>query len=237
MLTGHPIVEKAKSRDLVAAFVAGAPKDAEGMVFYGVAPGPTMRAWDAAKTHGVPWFYIDNSYFDATRGERFRVTCNRLQVRASSLTSDGKRFAALGLEIQPERQDGDFWLICMQGDQFMVEIARAPDWFERAKAAIPKDGREIVVREWNRDKAAAASTLPQALSRAWAVVTHSSAAAVTAALHGVHIHVSPTHALHGMAMSQRQPFLEVLADHEFTRDELRSGFAWEMVQRQVRAAA
>lgn len=229
MLTACPVPEKAKSRDLVAAFIRGAPKDAEGFVFYGV-KASNAEQWRRVVGWAFDHYVIDNSYFDATRGLRFRVTKNRLQVNARELDSDCKRFDALGLEVKPwvHRPDG-YWLALHQSDD---HLHMAPDhkrWMDHACGSL--FGR-IVQRAWDRDKGKLASTLRDALAGAMGLVTHTSAGAVTAVLEGVPVVVSEQHALHGMVWSedhlldQRRRFLGVLADHEFTTTELEDGTAW-----------
>lgn len=231
MLIACPVPEKPKSRKLAQAFIAGAPRDAEGFVFYGVKASNAVL-WKAARKSGKPIFVCDNAYFDATRGQRFRVTRNRLQINARELTSDGKRFDALGLEIKPWRHVPDgYWLAVHQSD---VHSYSAPDhrrWMAETVASLSKS-RAVMHRAWSRDKPALAQTLPQALEGAWGLVTHTSAAAVQATLAGVTCIVSEQHALAGMVCStdpeqdQRRRFLSVLADHEFTVEELENGTAW-----------
>ena len=70
-------------------------------------------------------------------------------------------------------------------------------------------------------------------SGASTLVTHSSAAAVTAVIEGIPVIVSGMSALAQMRWStdpehdQRLGFLNVLADNQWTLDEIREGKAWE----------
>lgn len=230
MLKPCHVAGKAKSRELVDAFIAGAPADAEGRVFWGV-DDSNLAEWHAAIREGSPWYYGDNAFFDATRGQRFRFARNRLQIQASKLTTTGRRFEAMGLDVRPWREDGDHWLLVEQSEHYMRTIACAPDWLRQAERALPADGRRRLWRNWDRDKARLGTTLPAALVRAWGCVTYSSAAAVEAALRGVHILVGNQSALYGMAAADRERMLGVLADHEWTLDEMRAGMAWETLHR------
>lgn len=233
MLIPCPVPEKAKSHKLIDAFIRGAPRDRFGFVFYGV-KASNLRNWRIARDSGEPWYWIDNSYFDATRGQRFRVTKNRLQVNARELDSDCKRFDALGLEIKPWRSVPDgYWLAVHQSDDHLHAAPEHKAWMTEAVRSLGQD-RPIVHRHWDANKMALAASLPRALEGAYGLVTHTSAAAVTAVLAGVHCLLSESHALAGMVcgygdrahLDQRRRFLGVLADHEFDISELENGTAW-----------
>lgn len=228
MLTAHPVRGKAKSERLCAAFVRGAPRHAVGDVFYGVTAG------NAAEWHRRrgDWYYIDNSYFDATRGWRFRVTKNRLQVRASELASDGKRFAEINRPVEDlQINEGGHVLVLEQSDAFL-ELMDGAGWLARETQRWLELSVPVRARSWSRNKAEQLRSLPDDLKGASYVVTHTSAGAVEASLRGIRICVSDQHALAGMvcsrdrALDQRHRFLSVLADHEFTLDELEDGTAW-----------
>lgn len=230
MLRIQPIPDKAKSVRLCEAFLRGAPRRAAGLVFYGL-DRSSAPLWHQAR---VDRYYIDNAYFDATRGQRFRVTKNRLQVRPADWTSDGARFESLGLAISPWRRvtHGHF-LAVEQSAAFDYAAPGHREWLTEAVECL--GDVPIRWRRWSRDKPGAALSLPDALEGARCVVTHTSAAAVQAVLAGVHCIVSEQHALHRMTCSQdptvdqRRHFLSVLADHEFTPTEMENGTAWRQL--------
>jgi hypothetical protein len=95
----------------------------------------------------------------------------------------------------------------------------------------------VRVRTWQRDKLLQQAGLPSALDGAYTVLTHSSAAAVTATLLGIPAVVSPMSALHNMRWStdphhdQRLRYMQVLADNQWTLDEIREGRAWRWLNR------
>jgi hypothetical protein len=233
MLIAHPIPGKGKSSMLCAAFIDGAPKSAKGHVFYGTL-GEPLRIYRQALLKGEPCWLIDNSYFDSVRGQQFRVTLNTLQVMgARNRESDGKRFDALGLEIKvgtPE-PPGFSVVVCRQSEAFMRDIACDPYWIEKALETLdPIRTRE---RPWLRDKAAQQSTLVEDLRGAAGLLTHSSAAAVTALLECVPIITSEMSAVHGcnLDLGTRRHFMNVLADNQFTLNELKDGTAWRLLNR------
>jgi hypothetical protein len=236
MLIGFPVPGKKKSADLVAAFITGAPKDARGAVFYGVTEG-NVAAWRAARAataHGDDFYYIDNSYFDCVRSEQFRVTKNAIQHPGAG-ESDGKRFAKLALEVEHYRAPKGYVLVVPQSDVFMQLVVRAPfDW----SAAIARQfAHEPAVkwRPWSSDKLAIQKTLRQDLEGAKLLVTHSSAAAVSAVLMGVRVSVSPMSCAHCFSDKEvssdakRWQWASVLADNQWTVDEFRDGTAWSML--------
>jgi hypothetical protein len=213
--------------------VQGAPVDALGAVFYGV-NGTNIDAWNRVRQRGQDWYYIDNSYFDKVRGQQYRVTKNRIQVKVGDKTSDGKRFAALGIEIKPwlDPSDEAHWVFIEQSPSFMRDVANDPNWLPRRLAEV-KDKRRVVVRSWESDKLKVQKSLVDDLRGAWALVTYSSAAAVTAVAEGVFSVVEPMSSIAGMTCSkidsvqdERLRYLSVLADNQFTIEELRDGKAW-----------
>ena len=232
MIRAHPVPNKQKAARICGDFLAGAPTKAEGAVFYGV-NADNARDWYRAQAAG-DWYYIDNSYFDSVRGQQYRVTKNRLQVNPFGVASDGKRFDALGLTIAPmNARPSDLWIVVEQSPSFMQYVASDPFWIDRVVArSIPK-GHRVKVRRWAPDKIKQQETLPADLAEAWTLVTHSSAAAVTAALMGVPAIVSPTSAMYYGRWStfpehdERRAYLNVLADNQWTLEEIRNGKAWE----------
>lgn len=243
VLTLYPVPGKAKSDMICRAFAAGAPRNAEGAVFFGTEG--QMSAFKRAKASGRPWYYIDNSYFDKHRGTYFRVTKNALQVDPRGKTSDGSRFAKLGIEIKPWRVGDDgVILLCPQSDDFMKStLGFEFDWTIDVLGRLSKLGgvrsvREVKVRKWNRDKAEANVTLFNLLPSVRLLISHSSSASITAMLEGVPAisEAGAAHTLTGPLTKEaldhpprpegRLEFARVLADNQFTLSEFRDGTAW-----------
>lgn len=226
MILPVPVRGKQKSVDLCNAFAQGAPKGAFGFVFYGVNE-TNMRDWLIAQKSGHDWFYIDNSYFDAVRGQQYRVTKNRFQVQPLLHESDGKRFALLGIEVKPMRDFKGYCLVVEQSPSFMADIARDADWLTaRIERTFTTGAFGVRIRPWSAAKSGMARTLPADLAGAAFVLTHSSAAAIEALIAGVHVQVSEMSAVRGVDETQRLQAFNVLADNQFHLDELRSGKAW-----------
>jgi hypothetical protein len=244
-LTCYPVPGKEKSRLICRAFEAGAPRDATGTVFFGTEG--VMSAFQKAKAGKHPWWYIDNSYFDKHRGIYFRVTKNALQVDPRGKTSTGERFARLQIEIKPWRsKTGPEILVCPQSDNFMKSTLGYPnDWAAETVAALKSYDlpHPIRVRPWNRDKIAAGISLLNDLKNLRLLVTHSSAAAITAMLEGVPAISMAGAAYYITGMLSResvqtppQPdgrleFAQVLADNQFTLEEFRNGKAWQWLNK------
>lgn len=231
-LIACPVAGKKKSTDICAAFIAGAPKTAFGYVFYGV-DASNLKNFNIARNSGEPWYYIDNSYFDSVRGTQFRVTRNALQVDAMAHWSDGKRFDALRQVVRPmQHNPNGHFVVIEQSPSFMQMLAGDPDWFATNVAWAESSGRDVIVRRWDNDKLALQKTLVQDLQGAWKLVTHSSAAAITALLEGVPAIVSPMSAVARVRLStdnsvdDRRRAFNVLADHQFTLNEMKEGMAW-----------
>lgn len=249
MVTGYPVAHKKKSFDICLAFVRGCGGSIgtnlrEGpAVFYGV-DDSNVEIWNAVRARGDDWFYIDNSYFDSARQQRFRVAKNRLQHTGAG-ESDGKRFAELGIEIAPWRESGEHIVVCPQSGPFMKTIAGYAGVWESTAVAFLKarTHREVRVRSWSPNKSVLASTLGEDLRGAHALMTWSSAASVTAILAGVPAIVqSPDCAARVMAGDgssierlpmphNRANWAGVLADQEWSLNEMQQGMAWQSLQK------
>lgn len=233
VMTACPVAKKQKAVDICNAFIQGCPKSAEGYVFYGVNE-TNLDEWNKAKKSGRTWYYIDNSYFDAARGKQLRVTRNAIQLQnVRERTSDGKRFDDLGVEIKPwkEPTDGTYWIACEQSLQFMANVVRDPLWLERT-LRDSFSGWPVQLRPWDSDKLKIQTTLIEHLKDARRLIAHTSAAAVTALLEGVPVTVSEMSAVYGVKYGDHLlPVMQVLADNQFTINELKDGTAWSHLNR------
>lgn len=243
-LTLYPVPGKEKSKLICNAFAAGAPKHATGAVFFGTEG--VMQAFQRAK-QGIFW-YVDNSYFDPHRGIYFRVTKNALQVDPTGKTSTGERFAKLGVTVKDWRHkpDGKI-LVIPQSDDFMKStLGRKGDWTRETVEKLNAwgYGPRVRVRPWLRDKKTAYVELHRDLDDAALVVTWSSASAITALYEGIPA-ISESGAAHALtgpltqervaqplmpSLVERTRFLEILADAQFTLEEMRNGVAWRWLE-------
>lgn len=228
-LIAHPVVGKTKSKMICEAFIQGAAKGAEGHVFYGVNE-TNVKEWKEIKSRGEDWFYIDNSYFDSVRGQQFRVTKNRVQIDPVLLESDGKRFNDLGLQLQwPQDNPDGHDVFVYQSESFMDCVSGNPLWLDKYPRTTLTH-----VRHWDRNKLKLQKTLEQDLRGARKLVTHSSAAAVTALIEGIPIVVSEMSAVHSLSgawPADRLRTLSVLADNQYTLNEMKDGTAWQMLHK------
>ncbi len=208
--------------------------------FYGVVG--IERMFHEARKRVERWYYVDNAYFDAARGTHFRVGVDAQQ--ASGLeTPDWPRAKALGLAVKPWTRNGRHVLVVMQSDHFLRHVGGfaggGMEYQQQVLGELKKyTDRPMVVRHWLRDKTERARTLQQDLAGAWALVTHSSAAANEALLAGVPVFLTGPSAALPMGLSQlsaieyprrcegREAWAAALAGRQWTLDELREGTAW-----------
>lgn len=244
-LVAYPQPGKAKSRHILEAFARGAggsvvdtcALEAGPAAFYGVVG--IERLWRAVRDRG-DWMYLDNAYFDATRGKHFRVGVNALQASGTE-TPDWIRFGRLALGIQPWRKGGRHVLVIEQSEHFMREVADWPlaEWRLSVRRALGENtDRPIVVRHWSRDKLERARTLHDDLRNAWALVTHASAAANEALVAGVPVFITGACAAAAMGLADlseierprrpdnRMDWAAALAGQQWSVDEFRDGTAW-----------
>lgn len=233
VILAHPVKDKQKSIDICNAFVQGAPTRAHGHVFYGV-NNTNGAAWRTAACRGEDWYAVDNSYFDKVRGQQYRVTKNRFQVEARKHESDGERFAALGIEVQPMRsfERPGYCLAVEQSSSFMIDVAGSPEWLEIRMILGERDSMRMKRRPWSSNKPKVMQTLLEDLKGARLVLTHSSAAAVEALIAGVRISVSEMSCAYCVDYSKRLHAFNVLADNQFSLFEIQSGKAWSWLNRE-----
>lgn len=250
-VTCYPSPGKGKAKALLSAFaegaggrvVHGAPAALEAgpAAFYGVSK-ELKHIWIQALQERREYYYLDNSYFDGARGVQFRVTRNALQA-FTLLPPARERFAGLKVVVQPWRKNGRHIIVCPQSDDFMRGMCEWPGgvvaWQQEVLGSLREHtSRPIVVRHWSSDKAALGKTLIEDLKDAHALVTHSSAAAVTALLAGVPVFVTGPCAatpLSSGALSEiesplcpdvRTDWAAGLAGAQWTLEELSNGDAW-----------
>lgn len=242
-MTAYPVANKRKSWDICAAWIKGCGGQIgtnlrDGAAFFYGVDESNLQVWREVVQRGSPYYYCDNSYFDQTRQSYFRVTKNRLQ-HAGLGQSSGERFARLGIQIEPWRSGGSTIVLCPQSAHFMKNVVGAgKDWVDETLEALKSiTPLAVKVRPWKADKAKLASTLHDDLVDARAVVTWSSAAAVTALLDGVPVVTlgqcaaeplaGPLHQVESLPRpAGRLTWASVLADNQWTLDEMRTGVAW-----------
>lgn len=258
MVIAYPVANKQKSLDICRAFVAGCggvvthkaaylEKGDAPAFFYGV-DASNVHIWEQVRREKRDFYYCDNSYFDATRQTYFRVTKNRIQHSGEG-PSTGERFAALNIPVEVTRCEPNGHIVfCPQSDWFMraiVDYSAEPGaWLRDAQAHFRSFAPEHPqrARHWESDKAKLARSLPDDLVGAWALVTHSSAAAVTALLSGVPVFCATESAAYPMSStlgqvgkvvllmhweeSSRRAWAGVLADNQWTLEEMRTGKCW-----------
>jgi hypothetical protein len=255
---GYPTPGKTKSRIILDAFckgAAGCVADEHcrellpgATAFYGVTAA-TKHLFDQARAEGRDWYYIDNAYFDPWRQVYFRVTKNSLQHSGRG-KSDGARFARLGVAVKPWQPGGEHVLVCPQSEEFMRVCAGYPGWLEETLAELKRiTAREVRVRPWSRDKQDWYRTLPDDLRNCHALVTYSSASAITALLAGIPAICTASDCIaapiaHWPLDSVKWPprivgreeWAKVVADHQWTLGEMESGLCWRMLNPQTVAA-
>lgn len=252
MIYAYPVANKAKSTEICKMFVHGcggqvvSPAPArllDGPAFFYGVDDSNLHLWkQVLDDPSIEYYYCDNSYFDESRQQYFRVTKNRLQHTGHG-SSDGKRFDALRIKIKPQVREGQHIVLCPQSDHFMEKIVGyRGSWTQHMiedLRVISK--RPVRLRLWSPAKDKLAATLQDDLRDAHALVTWSSAAAVTAVLNGVPVFCSKQCAAAPVGNDNLgsisfpyffgEQFIRnwagVLADNQWTLDEMARGKCWE----------
>lgn len=219
------------------ALLVGASSLAPGpAVFYGVTP-ETLPLYRQCIAEQREHYYIDNGYFNSRYegGTYYRVTRNAPQHDGVGV-SDGVRWRALGLSVAPWKSPSG------EGLNVLL-VLQSPYWHERhgesASAFVYRLRDEIGRYTWRdvivRSKSCGTPLEAQLLDAA-VVVTHSSNVAVKALLAGIPVVTmgpcaastlaTPLHNImvpHMPADPTRLRWAEVLADNQWTLDEIERG--------------
>ena len=184
------------------------------------------------------FFYVDDAYFNGGPGQSYRITRNGYEVGpVRECSSD--RVQAHDVVLERWRRGGSNVVVCPPTDDFMAAHDCA-DWLEKTLDALQRHtDRPIVVRRKPRP-GETVETLPEALSKAHALVTHSSNVAIEAVVAGGPVFVSPSSAAAPMGLTDlssiespvypdRDKWLAHLAYCQFSFEEMRSGAAWRML--------
>ena len=194
-----------------------------------------------AITEGRDWYYGDHAYFG--RGKYYRITRNSFQHPMTS-RGERERFNNLGVHINPWRVRGKHILICLQSSEFYGLHGLDRDvWLNETVAELRKyTGRPIEIRERKVGGPGTETAFRRSLSDVYAVVVYTSVAGVHAVLEGV-----PCFATHNCVSKHfgtsdlsriedpvkpdnRYEMACLLADNQWTFDEIRSGMAWEFLK-------
>jgi hypothetical protein len=193
------------------------------------------------RASGHPHVFVDGGYIKARNGSErvlYRLVPNAfLQYWINATRAhDTSRLAALGLTLRPWRKTGGPIVVCGSGSKhhWFFGLER---WIEDTVAALRRHtDRPIVVRSYEAAQAGTMPPLAEQLADAWAMVTHTSTAAVEAALLGVPVFVAPENVAAPLGnldpsrietplLSDRTAWAASLAWSQFGVEEIASGLA------------
>ena len=208
-------------------------------------PGDVAAFWlpelfgilDAAKADNRNWYYGDKAYFN--RLHYWRITKN---AKMHNAIGDAKpdRFRQLHLTIKPWQNGSDI-LLCPQSDTFFrLNGSTQADWIKETTDKIRQyTDRPIRIHTKQAGNGTEAFFRSQ-LGNVWAVVVHSSIAGVQAVLEGIPCFVTDATSTpasfgttdfskleHPVKPDNREQMAWVLADNQWTLDEIKRGMAWE----------
>lgn len=236
----------AKSRRVMEAFAEGCPG---ARVIVGPPPddGAPIVLWGQrwlvervlpqAIRSGREWWLIDNGYYLASRNGLpgyHRITYRGL----APVLLPGADRHRLPVTFPAWRKDGKHIVIALPGEFFGRAMGlHMPRWARSIHARVhARTRRPIIVRPKD-----AGYPIERDLKGAWALVTHSSNAAIDAVRAGIPVFCEPSCAaapvgnlslddLERPAMPPREEWWASLMATQWTQDEMRAGIAWRMMQ-------
>jgi hypothetical protein len=249
-----------KNRKICAAFAAGSgapivppypllPGDA---FMFGVLRG-VLATLRQAQREGRNWFYADNGYFFPGRriSERgyYRITKNAMQHDGSG-DSTPDRWSRLGIKIKPWRKTGSHIVICPPGRLLAAAMnVDADQWLTdmlaNLRASTDRPFRLRKKMSWEEVMRRDGPTLADDLRECWALVTHSSNAAVEALIAGVPVLCTDRCAAYRMGSADvsqiekplmredREQWAWNLAANQWNIDEMRDGTCWRELSKEM----
>lgn len=240
-VTCYAVAGELTSPRFAAAFARGA-----GGVVAGdgrLRPGPValfgspklLDLLRQAQHEGRDWYYGDHAFFGRMLYYRIAVNAWHYDGAPDSIEAEPRRLARLKVKIQPWRRGGGHVLLCPPDARFAAYRGfDAALWLGNVLETLGRHtDREIRIRERT-----ASTPLAQDLVDCWALVTHSSNAAVEAALAGVPVFVTAPCGARWVSSgplerierplrpSDREAWAARLASHQWTLDEIASGKAY-----------
>ncbi len=242
----HAWVRGTGARTVTASDLAKLEVRKISPVFYGV-DEVTLPAFALAE-RARRYVYIDNGYLRSKYHQgpgpvMFRVTWAARQVDGLG-TSDGSRFAKLGIELQPWRRRGDHIVVAVQSDWWYQRrgLQRA-SWVAEVLAGLSQvTDRPVVVRE-KPTRYRPAPPIADVLRDAWCTVSLDSNVAIDGLIAGIPAVVlgpCAAAAVSGTALHQvvdppmpadRLRWCHVLADNQWSLGEIAAGMAASAIER------
>lgn len=188
---------------------------------------------EACRKHGEPFLYIDHAYFD--RGyerENFRVVLNTIhQTQVFDYPADRRK--KFGVSIK-DWNTGER-IVFIPAPPNPLWFHKDPLWNDKAiDLLVSLTQREIYVKDQKT------KGLGSAIHKCWALVAHSSVAAVEAAVNGVAVICPATCPAYAVGTDlenierpvtpDRDKWVNTLTYSQFTLDEMRNGFAWDTIK-------
>jgi hypothetical protein len=212
-------------------------------------PGPVAMFGDPilynllgqARMEGRDWYYGDHAYF--RRRVYFRITKNRWQHSMQGRRVTPARWERLGVRIQPWQTKGHKILLCPQSPAFFeLHGMNHLEWIRSTMKTLQQyTDRPIEIR-YKPGGNQTEEQFRRSLHDVHAVVVYTSVAGAQAAIHGVpcfatHECVSKHFGTDDLSRIEnpvrpddRERMAWLLADNQWTMDEIRQGIAWEHVK-------
>jgi hypothetical protein len=237
---------RVKCERVMLALYAGIPGDKR--IVYGPPPddGSPFVIWGQRWTTedvlpkaiatGRPFWYIDNGFWNGAL--RAVPQFHRITYRSMTPVMLDNPPARNDVEMKPWRKDGRHVVLALPGEWFGRALGfNMPDWIAHAPDRVRRaTSRMVLVRgKYNH------RPIESDLRGAWALVTHSSNAAVDAVRYGIPVFVEPTSAaapvgsldladLENPVMPDRTVWWRSLMHQQFTLGEMADGTAWRLMQ-------
>lgn len=193
------------------------------------------QSLELAQKDGFDWYYGDHAYFG--RGVFYRVTKNNYQCMDDD-NPDYERLKPFYEAVKPWKKEGKNIIVCPQSAGHHERFGQ-PDWLEKTLKTLQENtDRKIKIRRKKDYRSLFAD-----LQNAYAVVTHTSNAAVEALLEGVPVICTEDCAASKFGIKDpsqieniiypdfdRLKWAATLANNQWTLEEITAGKCWEAIK-------
>lgn len=220
------------------------PDDGQPFVVWGHV-WPAHKIIPEALKSGRPFWYVDNGYIDPAKGQKqgyYRLTYRGFDPILLEGPPKARILRRKAL-LAPWRGEGREIVIALPGATYGALAGLSmPDWIDGIRARVEAvTDRPIIIRE-KPPFGKGGVPIEKALATAHALVTHSSNVAVDAVMLGVPVFVEPSSPaapvgnldladIERPRRPDREQWFASLVAQQYSTDEMRSGFAWEMMER------
>ena len=205
---------------------------------------PAHKIVPAALKSGRPFWYVDNGFIQPAKGRSdgyYRLSYRGFDPVLLEGPPEPRRLARNAV-MRPWRGTGRDVVIAYPGATYGALAGLSmPEWIAGIRGRVEAVTKRPIIIRQKPPIGTVGKPIESVLANAWALVTHSSNVAVDAVMLGVPVFVEPSNPaapvgnldladIERPRRPERERWFASLLAQQYSLDEMRSGFAWRMMQ-------